>query len=211
MNNRKRSRNLNHGNLNHGSNANDHRSGNGRRRPLHRYALAAIAGLALCAIALVGMPSGVGTAQAQSGVIMQYNWPETAPAAPTNLRGYYSDTDRTGWRHANYSTYLDWDDGTSGRTFCITLLSGMRCVFRADAGQATYYVLERQQPAQRQDNGYPIIGQHDWTRIADPTGLQHNDTPFFSPPRNMEYRVKACNTHGCSGWSNTITVRVQAN
>ena len=192
--------------------SNPGRNGSGcRNRARRRYALAAIAGLALCAIVLLGMPSGVGTAEAQSGGIVQTTWPAAAPATPLNLRGYYSDTDRTGWRHANYSTYLDWDDGTSGTTFCLTLLGGMRCVFRPNEGQATYYALERRQPAQRQDNGYPIIGQHDWTRIADPTGLQHNDTPFFSPPRNMDYRVKACNSYGCSGWSNTITVRVQAN
>ena len=182
-----------------------------RRRYLPRFAAAAIAGIALLAAAFVIAPNASAPAQAQAGAAAAtIVWNTGAvPAKPTNLRGYYSDVRRDGWRIHDYRAFLDWNEGPrTGNVFCLTLLGGMRCFYRANEGQATSYVIQTRQLEQQNHRGYPIQGEHDWKDIARVSGTSHDDSPFGTPPRNLDYRVKACNDNGCSGWSNTLTLRI---
>ena len=130
------------------------------------------------------------------------------PTPVEDLSASFNDDNTTG------QVALSWEDPANnvnplcyGPMFMVCLFSalGFIAYAPADLDAATEYVIERRQLEQNGRNGYPINGAHDWTEIARVGGTtaSYTDAQLGTPSRTMDYRVKACNDQGCSGWSQT--------
>lgn len=151
-------------------------------RSIPRWAGAVIAGIALFAVASLAAPPDAG---AQDVVAIRYA--NAAPAAPTalNLGGIG----------------LTWTPGEgAAQVFCLP-----QCVLHLDVGSAASYVIES-----RKMDTYSVAGE-----LIAGTSWEQLDVLRGSPPEaswsgttqvGYEYRVRACNAYGCSGWSPTAAL-----
>ena len=147
-------------------------------RIIPRLALAAIAGIALFAIANLAAPQD---AAAQDVMVVRYA--NAAPPAPSAV---------------SLSIGVSWTPGAeTGSVFCMP-----DCVQHVDTGLATSYVIQSRKLATYDIDGTLIPGTS-WSDLATVRGNPPAASWSGSTNVGYQYRVKACNNYGCSGWSPT--------
>ena len=184
----------------------------------NRNRLLRLAGVMLLTAALALIPAAAFAADGSQDGSATARSPLLPPTAVDNLAGSFNDDNTRG------QVPLSWEDSQTainplcyGPTFFICLWAAFFGYSAATIDAPTEYVVERRQlPQQGRTNGYPINGAHDWTEIARVSGangalpaMGHTDPQTGTPSRTMDYRVKACNDMGCSGWSETVSVYIR--
>ena len=187
----------------------------------NRNRLLRLAGVMLLTAALAIIPAGAAFAADNSQSAASGSGASLTPLLPPtpveNFSGSFNDDNTRG------QVRLNWEDPPNtvspycyGLTFIICLFAAFSGYDTASIDAATEYAVERRQPEQQGTNGYPISGAHGWTEIARISGANgnapatgHTDLQNGTPTRTMDYRVKACNEQGCTGWSDTVSVYIR--
>ncbi len=173
----------------------------------NRNRLLRLAGVVLLTAALALIPAAAAFASDGS---------QAAGSARTPLLPPTPVEDFAGSRTADNEAALSWEDSASainplcyGPTFYICMWAAFFGYSAADIDAPTRYAVER-----RLINSRGTAGA--WSRIAAVSGANgaapaaaYTDNPSGgSQGRTFEYRVKACNSQGCSAWSSNVSVTV---
>ena len=177
-----------------------------------------LAGVVVLTLALAAIPAGAAFAadNSQAGLIPTVTTPGALfpPTAPENLTGVWHDDGDS----LRGEVRLAWEDSTDNiNPACYALFmicwmwSFSNPISAIDA--PTEYVVEHRPKVRVDRNGYFVTYHGRWRKVATvaaegDTGSWVDEDILGMPPRDYDYRVKACNDDGCSGWSNTRTVRI---
>ena len=178
-----------------------------------------LTGVIVLTLALAAIPAGAAFAadNSQAGLIPTVTTPGALfpPTAPENLTGAWYD-DGTSLRG---EVRLAWEDSTDNiNPACYALF--MICWMWSFSGQPLSaidapdeYVVEHRPLVHVDRNSYSVTYYGSWRQMATveadgDTGSWVDEDILGMPPRTYQYRVKACNDDGCSGWSNTRSVDI---
>ena len=185
---------------------------------LNRNRLLRLAGVLLLTAAIAIIPVGAAFADSRGGA--QTDSAVFPPMTPINLNGTFREENAGNFVQLNWQ---DPEDTVNPQCYTAPVIAcwlggfGLSGHGPADYLDApTEYVVERRQPRQQNGRGFYMDGQHDWTEIATLTGTDggapatsYRDSQWGAPSRTMEFRVKACNAHGCSGWTDAESVYIR--
>ncbi len=175
-------------------------------------------GVIVLTLALAAIPAGAAFAadNSQAGLIPTVTTPGALfpPTAPENLTGVWHDDGES----LRGEVRLAWEDSTDNiNPACYALFmicwmwSFSNPISAIDA--PTEYVVEHRPKVTLGRGGHSVTYHGRWRKVATvaaegDTGSWVDEDILGMPPRTYDYRVKACNDDGCSGWSSTRSVRI---
>ena len=177
-----------------------------------------LTGVIVLTLALAAIPAGAAFAadNSQAGLIPPIATPGALfpPTAPENLTGAWHDDGDS----LRGEVRLAWEDSTDNiNPACYALI--MLCWW-ASIGSSwaaidapTEYVVDHRPLVHVDRGGHAVTYYGRWRQMATvaasgETGSWVDEDILGMPPRTYDYRVKACNDDGCSGWSNTRSVKI---
>ena len=176
----------------------------------NRNRLLRLAGVMLLTAALAIIPAGAAFAADSSQTDSGSGTFRTPLLPPTPVENFSGELTRNG------ESALEWEDSADtvspycfGPALVICMFAAFYGYSAADIDAPTEYAIERRSV------GFRGTSRGAWAEVArvsgTPPAAAHSDNPGSGGKwgRSVEYRVKACNNQGCSGWSDNVSVWVR--